>query len=126
VGPTVTYVHELFRSLRTKLNYRLEAVNGKSILVTSYDSGEGKSLISANMAIMAAQQHRPTLLIDADIHRGLLHKTFAVYNQPGLFDLLLCEHQITEQMLRSSIKSTIFPHLFLLLQGTRFKILLNY
>ena len=37
VGPTVTYVHELFRSLRTKLNYRLEAVNGKSMLVTSYD-----------------------------------------------------------------------------------------
>jgi capsular exopolysaccharide synthesis family protein len=119
VGPTVTYVHELFRSLRTKLNYRLEAVNGKSILVTSYDSGEGKSLISANMAIMAAQQHRPTLLIDADIHRGLLHKTFAVYNQPGLFDLLLCEHQITEQMLRSSIKSTIFPHLFLLTAGNQ-------
>ena len=89
VGPTVTYVHELFRSLRTKLNYRLEAVNGKSILVTSYDSGEGKSLISANMAIMAAQQHRPTLLIDADIHRGLLHKTFAVYNQPG-YSIFCC------------------------------------
>lgn len=119
LGPTVTYVHELFRSLRAKLNYRLEATNGKSILVTGYDSGEGKSLIAANMAIMAAQQHTPTLLIDADMRRGMLHKTFAVYNQPGLSDLLLCEHQITEQMLRSSIKPTIFPHLFLLTAGNQ-------
>ncbi len=117
IGPTVTYVHELFRSLRAKLNYRLENTSGKSILVTGYDSGEGKSLIASNMAIMAAQQHTPTLLIDADMRRGVLHKTFAVYNQPGLSDLLLCEHQITEQMLRSSIKLTSFPHLFLLTAG---------
>jgi len=119
IGPSVTYVHELFRSLRAKLNYRLETTNGKSILVTGYDSGEGKSLIAANMAIMAAQQHSPTLLIDADMRRGILHKTFSVYNQPGLSDLLLCEHQITEQMLRSSIKPTIFPHLFLLTAGNQ-------
>jgi len=119
LGPTVTYVHELFRSLRAKLNYRLEDTNGKSILVTGYDSGEGKSLIAANMAIMAAQQHTPTLLIDADMRRGVLHKTFGVYNQPGLSDLLLCEHQITEQMLRSSIKPTTFPHLFLLTAGNQ-------
>jgi len=119
LGPTVTYVHELFRSLRAKLNYRLEITNGKSILVTGYDSGEGKSLIAANMAIMAAQQHSPTLLIDADMRRGMLHNTFAVYNEPGLSDLLLCEHQITEQMLRSSIKPTIFPHLFLLSAGNQ-------
>lgn len=119
VGPTVTYVHELFRSLRAKLNYRLENINGKSFLVTGYDSGEGKSLIAANMAIMAAQQHTPTLLIDADMRRGVLHNTFAVENQPGLSDLLLCEHQITEQMLRSSIKPTSFPHLFLLTSGSQ-------
>ncbi|HEX2955668.1 MAG TPA: GNVR domain-containing protein, partial [Chitinispirillaceae bacterium] len=119
MGPTVTYVHELFRSLRAKLNYRLDIVNGKSFLVTGYDSGEGKSLIAANMAIMAAQQHTPTLLIDADMRRGVLHKTFAVENLPGLSDLLLCEHQITEQMLRSSIKPTSFPHLFILTAGSQ-------
>jgi len=119
LGPSITYVHELFRSLRAKINYRLEAINGKSILITGYDSGEGKSLIAANMAIMAAQQHSPTLLIDADMRRGVLHNTFSVYNQPGLSDLLLCEHQITEQMLRSSIKPTIFPHLFLLTAGNQ-------
>jgi tyrosine-protein kinase Etk/Wzc len=118
-GPTVTYVHEIFRSLRAKLNYRLENINGKSFMVTGYDSGEGKSLIAANMAIMAAQQHTPTLLIDADMRRGVLHNTFYVENQPGLSDLLLCDHQITEQMLRSSIKPTSFPHLFLLTAGSQ-------
>lgn len=118
-GPTITYVHELFRSLRVKLNYRLENVHGKSILITGYDSGEGKSLIAANTAIIAAQQYYPTLLIDADMRRGVLHDTFAVENQPGLSDLLLCENQITEQMIRASIKPTTFPHLFLLTCGNQ-------
>ncbi len=87
-------------------------------MITGYDSGDGKSLLAANIAIMAAQQHIPTLLIDADMRRGILHDTFAVDNQPGLSDLLLSDVQITEQMIRSTIKPTSFSHLFLLSCGT--------
>lgn len=117
-GDAITYTHELFRSLRAKLNYRLEINNGRSLLVTSLDSGEGKSLISSNMAIMAAQQHIPTLLIDGDMRRGTLNNTFKIDNHPGLSDLLICEHQINEQMLKYSIRLTSFPNLFLLSSGS--------
>lgn len=117
IGPFVTYIHEIFRSLRQKINYRLEAIHGRSYLVTGYDSGEGKSLLAANMAIMAAQQHIPTLIIDGDMRRGVLHNTFGLENQPGLSDLLLSEELINEQILRSTIRATSFPHLFLLTSG---------
>ncbi|NLE02787.1 MAG: polysaccharide biosynthesis tyrosine autokinase [Fibrobacter sp.] len=118
IGPNVTHIHETFRSLRAKINHRLEIVQGKSFMVTGYDSGDGKSLIASNIAIIAAQQHIPTLLIDGDMRRGILHETFAVDNQPGLSDLLLSDVQITEQMIRSTIKPTSFSHLFLLTCGT--------
>jgi len=117
-GENITYIHELFRSLRAKLNYRLELVNGRSFLVTSLDSGEGKSLISSNIAIMASQQHIPTLLIDGDLRRGTLNATFKIENHPGLSDLLTCEHQINEQMLKYSIRLTSFTNLFLLSAGS--------
>ena len=103
--------------MRAKMNYRLESVSGKSFLVTSYDAGEGKSLITSNLAIIAAQQHISTLLIDGDMRRGVLHDTFALDRQPGLSDLLLSEHQINEQMVRYSIKQTSFTNLFLLTSG---------
>jgi len=117
-GENITYIHELFRSLRAKLNYRLELVNGRSFLVTSLNSGEGKSLVSSNIAIMAAQQHIPTLLIDGDMRRGILNATFKIENHPGLSDLLTCEHQINEQMLKYSIRLTSFTNLFLLSAGS--------
>lgn len=114
---TTTYVHELFRSLRTKINYRLDSVQGKSIMITSCDSGDGKSLTAANIAVIAAQQHAPVLLIDADIRRGMLHETLAVDQRPGLTDLLLSEQSVTEQTLYYTIKQTIFHNLFLLSSG---------
>ncbi|MDO5577431.1 MAG: polysaccharide biosynthesis tyrosine autokinase, partial [Fibrobacter sp.] len=134
----LTYIQELFRSLRTKLNYRLELVYGRSFLISSLDASEGKSLIASNVAIMAAQQHVPTLLIDGDMRRGTLNSTFKIGNPPGLSDLLTCENQINEQMLRYTIRQTEFKNLFLLSAGspiqnpaealtrTRFKAIINW
>lgn len=117
-GPFSTYAHERLRLLRTKLNYRLETFGGNSFMVTGFESGEGKSLISSNIAIMIAQQYNPTLIIDADMHRGVLHNTFALENKFGLSDLLSGNQQISEQKLCSSVQSTTFPNLFLLTRGS--------
>ena len=118
MGPFVTYVHEIFRSLRAKLNFRLDGKEARSILVTSLDSGEGKSLISSNLAIMMAQQHIPTLLIDADMRRGKLHASFAQEQYPGLSDLLMNQNQLTEEIVQYSIRLTTYPNLYLLTSGT--------
>jgi tyrosine-protein kinase Etk/Wzc len=114
---SIPYIHELFRSLRTKLNFRMEITKGKSLLVTSYDAGEGKSLISSNIAVIASQQHMPLLLIDGDLHRGTLHKIFSVNNNQGLSDLITSHQQLTDPLIQSYIKQTAIRNLFLMTCG---------
>jgi len=50
--------------------------SASSILVTSAQSGEGKTTISVNLAISLAQLGRRVLLIDADMRRPTLQKYF--------------------------------------------------
>ncbi|MBP6507612.1 MAG: polysaccharide biosynthesis tyrosine autokinase, partial [Opitutaceae bacterium] len=56
----------------------------KSILVTSTIPGEGKTLISCNLAGCFARHKRKTLLIDCDLRRPMLHRHFQQQNTAGL------------------------------------------
>jgi succinoglycan biosynthesis transport protein ExoP len=56
----------------------------KSILVTSTIPGEGKTLISCNLAGCFARHKRRTLLIDCDLRRPMLHRHFEQQNNAGL------------------------------------------
>ncbi|GAB5562038.1 MAG: exopolysaccharide regulatory tyrosine autokinase VpsO [Synoicihabitans sp.] len=56
----------------------------KSILVTSTIPGEGKTLISCNLAGGFARHGRKTLLVDCDLRRPMLHRHFQKENDKGL------------------------------------------
>lgn len=56
----------------------------KSILVTSTIPGEGKTLISCNLAGCFARHNRKTLLVDCDLRRPMLHRHFEQENKLGL------------------------------------------
>lgn len=56
----------------------------KSILVTSTIPGEGKTMISCNLAASFARHTRRTLLIDCDMRRPMLHRHFKLTNEAGL------------------------------------------
>lgn len=56
----------------------------KSILVTSTIPGEGKTLISCNVAGCFARHGKKTLLIDCDLRRPMLHRHFKQQNTNGL------------------------------------------
>jgi succinoglycan biosynthesis transport protein ExoP len=56
----------------------------KSILVTSTIPGEGKTLISCNLAGGFARHGRKTLLVDCDLRRPMLHRHFGKENDRGL------------------------------------------
>jgi capsular exopolysaccharide synthesis family protein len=58
----------------------------KSILISSSVAGEGKSHVSAHLAIVAAMLSRRTLLIDADLEHPLQHQFFNLPAHPGLTD----------------------------------------
>jgi polysaccharide biosynthesis transport protein len=58
------------------------------VAVTSPSAGEGKSLISSNLAVAFAEVGRRTLLIDGDTRRGDAHRLLGRDRVPGLVDYL--------------------------------------
>lgn len=78
---------ESFRSLRMTV---MSASGGESVSVaiSSPSPAEGKSLISANLAMSFAEAGLRTVLVDGDTRRGALHKVFGVRDAPGLTDYL--------------------------------------
>jgi len=78
---------ESFRSIRVQISHS----NGTSrglVMVTSPAPRDGKSMVSANLAISYASAGYRTLLIDADIRRGHAEEMFGVDRSPGLADYL--------------------------------------
>ncbi|HXF94548.1 MAG TPA: polysaccharide biosynthesis tyrosine autokinase [Gemmatimonadales bacterium] len=59
-----------------------------TVTVTSPASGDGKSFVSANLALAFAYAGYRTLLVDADLRRGALHRSLDLARQPGLTDFL--------------------------------------
>ncbi|MEJ2544737.1 MAG: polysaccharide biosynthesis tyrosine autokinase [Calditrichaceae bacterium] len=111
-----TLAGETIRRLRTVLGMQLDNEN-KAIIVGSLFPSEGKSLISANLAIAFAQQKKKTLLIDGDLRRGVQHSTFAKNKIPGLTDLLIKKDKININMASDFIQDTHIPNLFLMTSG---------
>ncbi|MFW5996045.1 MAG: CpsD/CapB family tyrosine-protein kinase [Halanaerobiaceae bacterium] len=81
-------VTEAFRSLRTELSFISPDNPLKSLLVTSSDKGEGKSILTSNLAISMAQNNRQVRVIDADLRRPVLHRIFNLPNHTGLSSFL--------------------------------------
>jgi succinoglycan biosynthesis transport protein ExoP len=59
-----------------------------SVAVSSPSPGDGKSFLSANLAMSFSDAGFRTVLVDADTRRGALHELFEVSAKPGLTDYL--------------------------------------
>ena len=71
-----TPVAEAFRTLRTNLEFAAVDDELHTLLVTSARAGDGKTTVAANLALVFAQSGRPTILVDADFRRPLVHELF--------------------------------------------------
>ena len=81
-------IAEAFRALRTKIEISQVDRPGKTILVTSADSGDGKTSVAANLALSLAQREKKVVLLDADLRRPNVHEFFELTNDQGLVDLI--------------------------------------
>ncbi len=59
-----------------------------ALTISSPGAGDGKSLVSSNLAVSFAEAGYQTVLIDGDIRRGEIHRMFGVDRRPGLLDHL--------------------------------------
>ncbi len=80
---------ESFRSLRTNIQFNALEKNIKSIVLTSAIPQEGKTVVSANLAITMAQGGLKTLLLGADLRKPTIHRIFGLDASPGVTDLIL-------------------------------------
>lgn len=81
-------VSEVFRSLRTNIQYMLKSSSCQTILLTSTTQGEGKSWIVSNLAVTFAQTGKNVIIIDADMRRPRQNNIFGIDMFPGLSNYL--------------------------------------
>jgi capsular exopolysaccharide synthesis family protein len=81
-------VVEAFRTIRMNVRYAADPARPLTMTITSPGPNDGKSLVSSNLALSFAEAGARTLLIDGDIRRGELAKTFGVTQRPGLVEYL--------------------------------------
>lgn len=81
-------VSEIFRSLRTNMQYMKKDSKKQTIVITSTSQGEGKTWVTVNLACAFAQVGKKVLLIDADMRIPRVHTIFEVEQYPGLSNYL--------------------------------------
>ena len=81
-------VSEVFRSLRTNIQYMSKSSSCQTILVTSTTQGEEKSWIVSNLAVTFAQTGKNVIIIDADMRRPRQNNIFGIDMFPGLSNYL--------------------------------------
>lgn len=107
---------EAFRNLRASLQLKQSNSPIKTLLITSANPGEGKSLIVSNLGIITAQMGLRTLIIDADLKKPVLHKVFQKKIKPGLTDIVVTN--VFMSAVYDVIAATHFNNLDILTSGT--------
>ncbi len=104
---------ESYRNVRSSLFFMpCEGPRPKTFLITSAVPNEGKSTISANLAITMALSGARTLLIDCDLRRGALREAFGISSRIGFSEVLKQEVNWQEVVV-----PTTYPNLFILPRG---------
>ena len=79
---------EIFRTLRTNIQFMNKNNELRTLLVTSTLPGEGKSWVASNLATTFAQAGKRCIIIDADMRKGRLFSIFGISPKPGLSNYL--------------------------------------
>lgn len=104
---------ESYKSARSNIMFSLSADDDKLFAVTSYSKGEGKSTVSANLAISFSKMEKKVLLVDCDLRRSNIHNIFKIENQAGLSNVI---GKMVE--FEDVIHRNVLPNLDILPSGT--------
>ncbi len=103
-------VSEAYRSIRTSLTYSLPAGGSRAFVVTSAGPQEGKTTIAINLSIALAHAGKKVLLVDSDLRKPRIHKTFKTDGAKGLTNCLVGQGSIQESIVKTEIENlSIMP-----------------
>ena len=107
-------VVESFRTIRMNLAHSYGSAGPVMLTISSPGAGDGKSIVSSNLALSFAEAGYKTLLVDGDIRRGELHRMFATERRPGLLD-----HLVGSASIDAIVRDTTHKNLQVIPCGTR-------
>lgn len=96
-------IAEQYRTIRTNIQFASADKKIQTIVVTSSGPSEGKSTTSANIAVVFANSGQRVLLVDADMRKPTVHKTFGLTNDKGLSMVLSSNNSVLEMARPSGI-----------------------
>lgn len=114
-------ISEIFRTLRTNIQFMNTKDKLKSVLVTSTSPSEGKSWVSSNLATTFAQAGKKVILVDCDMRKGRLFSIFGIAPAPGLSNYLSgvnSSGEESENDILAYIRETEVENLYVLPAGT--------
>lgn len=112
-----TQIEEIFRSLRTNLQFTMKG-DANVIMLTSSMSGEGKTFIAANLAVSYALLGKKVILIGLDIRKPRLAELFQIKNHHNGITTLLAKDEISmDDINREILPSGVHDRLDLLMAG---------
>lgn len=105
-------ISESYRALRTNIEFSSVDEKTQIIMITSAGPAEGKSTVIGNLAVTYAQNERKVLLIDADMRKPTVHRTYQLTNRYGLSSYL--SHQVE---LQDVIQESELTNLYIMTAG---------
>lgn len=95
-----SHVTESFRTIRTNLSFMTGEDDtkkiAKKVMFSSFFPGEGKTFSSTNISNLIARGSKKTLIIDFDLHRPKVHKTYKLENTKGVSNFIIGKNSFEE------------------------------
>jgi capsular exopolysaccharide synthesis family protein len=110
--PETGAVAEAFHELRIRLMLTNGGMSGRTVLVTSPESGTGKTTVSANLALALVKTNQRVVLLDVDPYLSNLYRQLGVSNGPGIYDVLCGNAELD-----ATLQDTIYPNLHAMTLG---------
>ena len=109
-------VVESFLTLHSSLRLKDESKRAQAILVTSTIPGEGKSFTTTNLALTFAAHGEKVVIIDCDLRKPNIHKSFRLENIKGIIDICAGTQSIDQVVCKN-----VHPNLDIIPAGGRAK-----
>ncbi|TWT99926.1 Tyrosine-protein kinase YwqD [Botrimarina colliarenosi] len=95
-SPILAQLSESIDSVRTALMHESTSKKRQLVLVTSAETGEGRTTVASQLAASLARAGRRTLLVDGDLRRPALHTLFNAPLEDGLSEVLRAEAEVSD------------------------------
>jgi len=116
-GDDFSIIAEAYRNATYSILLSSSSKRSRSYVVTSPNSGEGKTSITSNLGVALSKSRLRVVLIDGDLRRPSLHRAFALENRRGLREILRGEVNLETTPTASLVTSTNIPNVSVICAG---------